>query len=270
MLEVQCSNRYLSKVDYTSDASTLWIDFPFLGMCMDSFPQDPYQPPSAELLAPESVPREGELRPIPFEDLEATPGFWRRVGVMFQLLFTNPHQLVDRIPVTEGLSAPLRFALFCALPITLLMALLGILMGVMGGFLATQASSKGPGAWLFAGMGFLYTVMMPVSVVVGFFLGGVINHFFLWIWGGLRQSQGLTQTLRANGYYLGFFMLFYLVPLLNFLVLLGGPALLGLALARVHRTDTWRGICAAYTPLCCGCIAYAGVFGILAAMGQLK
>ena len=232
--------------------------------------QNPYQPPQSDLEGTPEYHSPEPLRPIPFEDIEAIPGFWRRVGAMFQLLFKAPYELVDRIPITDGLWAPLRFTLLCALPITLLMTLLGVFMAVMGGIVAAQGSSKGPESWLFAGMGLFYALLMPISVMVGFFVGGTVSHFFLWIWGGLRDGQGLGQTLRAHGYYLGFFMLFYLIPLVNIAVLLGGPAFQGIALARIHRTDTWRGVCAAYTPLCCGCLAYVGLFAVMFSMGQLK
>lgn len=237
---------------------------------MDAPFQNPYDPPRSDLDATPDFPAADLSRPIPFEDIEAIPGFWRRVGAMFQMLFQTPYELVDRIPVTHGLGAPLRFALLCSLPVTLLMTFLGIFMGVMGGIVAAQANSKGPEGWLFAGMGLFYTVLIPFSVLLGFFLGGVLSHFFLWIWGGLREGQGLEQTMRANGYYLGFFMVFYMIPILNIFVAFGGPAIQGIALARLHRTDTWRGVCAAYTPLCCGCLAYAGFFGILMAAGGFK
>jgi hypothetical protein len=40
------------------------------------------------------------LRPVPFEDLEASPSFWSRVGGMFRMVFSNPMELFDRVPVT--------------------------------------------------------------------------------------------------------------------------------------------------------------------------
>jgi hypothetical protein len=54
------------------------------------------------------------------------------------------------------------------------------------------------------------------------------------------------------------------IPLVNILVLLGGPALLGMALARMHRADTWRGVCAAYTPYVFCCCGYAGIIAAAA------
>lgn len=229
------------------------------GSMIDDFPSNPYAPPEAPL---EQDPyANADLRPVPFEDLEAEPGFWRRVGAMFKLLFTDPFGLVARVPAGEGLGAPLRFALLLSVPITAMMVAMGLFMGVFGSFAAAQ-DKHGPPALFFAGMGLLYAVMMPVSVVMGFYVGGAFNHGLLWMWGGLKNGRGLHQSLRLHGYYLAFFFLFYLVPLANILVLLGGPAFLGMAMARVHRTERWRAIVAAYTPLLVCCLCYVGIFAM--------
>jgi hypothetical protein len=146
---------------------------------------------------------------------------------------------------------------------------MGILMGVMGVFSTGTAKGEPPPAF-FAGLGVLYVVIMPLAAFGGFFILGLLQHGLLWLWGGLRQGRGLRQTLRLHGYYLAFFLLFYMVPLLNFLILLGGPALFGIVAARVHRTDRWRAICAAYTPLLLCCGTYIAIFAIAIAMGGFK
>lgn len=227
---------------------------------IDDFPSNPYAPPEAPLERDPCAAAE-DLHPVPFEDVEAEPGFWRRVGGMFKLLFSDPWGMVARVPVTEGLGAPLRFTLLLSLPITAMMVVMGLFMGVFGSLTAAQ-DKHGPPALFFAGMGVFYAVMMPVSTLAGFYLGGAVNHALLWLWGGHRNGRGLHQTLRLHGYYLAFFFLFYLVPLANILVVLGGPAFLGMALARLHRTDRWRGIVAAYTPLLLCCLCYVGIFAM--------
>ncbi len=234
---------------------------------IEDFPRNPYAPPEAPLEL-QAMETEG-LRPIPFEDVDAVPAFWRRVGSMFQILFQHPYELVDRTHVTENLGAPLRFALLFSLPITAMMAAIGVLIGVLGGIAASQDKNAPPFA-VFVGMGAFYTVVMPMMAIIGFFIGGLINHGCLWLWGGLRQGYGLRQSIRLHGYYLGFFLLFYLIPILNIFVLLAGPAFLGLALARLHHTDRWRGVCAAYTPLGCCCGAYIAFFAIAIAAGAFK
>lgn len=234
---------------------------------IDDFPANPYAPPEAPL---EQDPYAGvDLRPVPFEDLEAERGFWRRVGGMFKLLFTDPYGLVARVPVTEGLGAPLRFALLLTLPLTALGVAMGLLMAVLGGFAAAGDKNAPPTA-VFVGMGLSYTVLMPLSALLAFYVGGAVQHGVLWLWGGARNGRGLHQTLRLHGYYLAFFFLFYLVPLANILVLLGGPAFLGMALARLHRTDRWRAILAAYSPLLLCCLCYGGFIAFAIAAPALS
>ena len=50
-----------------------------------------------------------------------------------------------------------------------------------------------------------------------------------------------------------------------------GAKAIGMGLARMHRTDTWRGICAVLTPiflLCCCGVAAALAIPALLAMGR--
>lgn len=225
---------------------------------MDLDPGNPFAPPRATFTELRLEPFDGH--PVPFEDRAAEPRFWARVWAMFQLLFTDPAALTDRIPNTRGVSAPLRFALLLSTPLMGLYLSIGGAVGLIAG-LAAPASSGNPfPSWLAAFIGPFYAVMLAVVVVLGLFLGGPILHGLLWMWGGLRATRGLEQTLRAVGYYLAFHMLGSCIPLLNLAVALAGPAFLGMALARIHRTDLWRGIGAAYSPLLLCCCLYGGIF----------
>jgi hypothetical protein len=40
-----------------------------------------------------------------------------------------------------------------------------------------------------------------------------------------------------------------------------------MGMARIHRTDTWRGICAAYTPLLAVCCVFFALFVVIMGMG---
>lgn len=225
---------------------------------MDMNPENPFAPPKATFTEPEV-----ELfddRPVPFEDRAAEPRFWARVWAMFQMLFTKPATLAERIPNTPDLSAPLRFALLLTTPLMGLYLAIGGAVGVIVGLAAPTSSADPFPSWFAAFIGPFYAVLVALVVVLGLFLGGPILHAFLWMWGGLRATRGMKQTLRAVGYYLAFHMLGSCIPLLNFAVALAGPAFLGLALAQIHRTDAWRGICAAYTPVLLCCCLYGGIF----------
>jgi hypothetical protein len=213
----------------------------------------PLPPPTVDFLPPFAP----NLRPIPFEDRAAFPGFWSRVGAMFRMVFSNPLELFDRVPVTEGLGAPWRFLMLLSIPVFLLMALVFLLVGTGVMLAALEQSGKGDGRALAAVMPVIFGVvllLMPLFTFLGMVIGGALNHFFLWLWGGLRPGVGVQQSLRAYGYAHAFLQLAGFIPLIGALVQIAGMVVIGMGLARMHRTDTWRGVCAVLTPLfllCC-------------------
>jgi hypothetical protein len=217
---------------------------------IEDFPDNPYAPPEAPLEI-QALDTEG-LRPIPFEDVDAVPGFWRRVGFMFKLLFTDPYAFYDRMGVTSGLGAPFRFLMIMLLP---LIALLLILFGAMG--VAAMFGTESRGAeprWILpvamGGAAIFYPVMIGVSTV----LWGLLNHACLWLWRGTANSAGVGQSIRATVYTYAFILIASFIPLVGLFAIVGGAVLLGIGLARLHRTELWRGIVAVFTPLvlCCG------------------
>lgn len=233
---------------------------------IEDFPSNPYAPPEAPLeLEPEDP---GGLRPIPFEDVDAMPAFWRRVGHMFKLLFTDPYAFYDRMGVTSGLGAPFRFLMIMLLP---LIALLLLLFGVLGA--ATMFGTEARGAeprWLvpvmMGGTAFLYPAMIAVSTV----LWGLLNHACLWIWRGTARSVGVGQSIRATVYTYAFILIASFIPLVGLFAVLGGAVLLGIGLSRMHRTDLWRGIVAVFTPLVLCCGTYFAFIAFALAAGNLK
>ena len=227
------------------------------------------EPPS--LPPPAFAPRPPEaplLRPIPFEDIEAIPGFWARIGAMFRLVFSNPLELFDRVPATEGLGAPWRFLLLMSIPVFLIMALLFFFVGMGIMLAALEQTGKGDSKAIVAVMPLIFGVLlllMPLFAFLGMVIGGMFSHFFLWMWGGLRPGAGMNQTVRAYGYASAFIQLGALIPYLGFLIQIAGMVVVGMGLARMHKTDTWRGVCAVLTPiflLCC--CAVIGIFAALA------
>jgi len=232
---------------------------------------NPYAPPQSNLQPGWDAEEPQALRPVPFEDLEAMPGFWKRVGATFELAFTKPMEFFRRVPVTDGLGAPLRFQFLLAIPLGLFAVCMALFMMFVGGFAELQAQAKnGPPAWFFPAMGGVWVILIPLMMVLIYFLGGAILHLLLWAWGGLRNGQELSQTIRATGYFYAFFLLGCCIPCLNNLIVLAAPVPLGMGLARLHGTDTWRGICAAYSPLVLCCLFYAGIIGFVIASGVMK
>ena len=220
--------------------------------------------PPPPVWTPPPMPAPGSsapvLRPIPFEDLEALPGFWERVGAMFSLVFTHPFELFDRVPVTEGLGAPWRFLLLLSVPVFLI---LGLIFGLIGmGAIAAALGEHGEGRAFAAAVPMIFgglLLLLPIFSFLGMIIGGALNHLFLWMWGGLRPGVGLGQTIRAYGYASAFLQIGGLIPYLGILVQLAGMVVIGIGLARMHKTDTWRGVMAVLTPLllvCC-CVGVA-------------
>ncbi len=236
-------------------------------------PPEPPVPPVWEPPAA-SAPEPPALRPVPFEDREALPGFWERVGAMFSLVFTHPFELFERVPTTDGFAAPWRFLLLLSVPIFLIVGLVFGLVG-MGAMMAALEEHGAEGrtfaALLPVGFGLLL-LLLPLFSFLGMLIGGALNHLFLWMWGGLRPGVGLKHTVRAYGYASAFLQIGGLIPYLGILVQLAGMVVIGIGLARMHRTDTWRGVCAALTPLvlvcCCLGAAMALIVPALIAAGH--
>ena len=229
--------------------------------------EPPRIPPSLPPPSGYPPPEPPTLRPIPFEDLEAFPGFWSRVGAMFRMVFSNPMELFDRVPVTEGLGAPWRFLLLMSVPVFLIVAVLFFFVGMGIMLAALEQTGKGDGKAIAAVMPVIFGVillLMPLFAFLGMVVFGALNHFFLWMWGGLKPGMGTGQTIRAYGYASAFLQIAALIPYLGFLVQIAGMVVIGMGLARMHKTDTWRGVCAVLTPLVLLCCC--AVLGIIAAV----
>lgn len=215
---------------------------------------NPYAPPQSSLLGHEDSLDPESLPPVPFEDHENIPGFWSRVGKTFALAFSNPMEFFIRVPVTSGLVATWRFALLLSTPFLLIMMLVVAAFVFMVFNQTTSHSSAFPplGMTVLFGGGM---VLSPLFVFIGILILGLLNHFLLWVWGGLRHGESLEQTCRAVGYTLAFTQLVGWVPILGPFAQLGVLVVLGMGLARMHHTETWRGVCAVFTPvlLCCAC-----------------
>lgn len=211
-------------------------------------PPEPVEPPPAT--------------PLPWEDPLGHPAFWPRLGAMFTLLFSDPLAYGARVRAGEGLLRPWTFVLTLATPLFALMLLvLGFLSLLFGVLL--RAEFKEMPVWLLPLVGLSALVLLPVFLFLQMAAWGLLNHLALWLWGGLRPGAGVEATLRLTGYALGFYTLGSLIPLVNYAVLVVVPVVLGMALARLHGTDTWRGICAAFTPVLFCCCLYAAWIGAM-------
>lgn len=206
--------------------------------------------------APPQAPDPAHLAPVPFEDAGRIPSFWSRVGEMFQLLFSEPLGFFERIPQGGGFGGPWRFTLLLALPALALVGVIFAIFGLAALVAALEKASEAAPFLAFIPVVFLVVLaLIPLFMFVGMLVGGSLNHLFLWMWGGTRAGVPLEQTIRATGYANAFIQLGGWIPWLGILVQLAGLVWLGMGLARMHRTDPWRGVCAALTPvlLLCAC-----------------
>lgn len=222
---------------------------------------NPYQPPLAADLEP-APPEHQAPALLPWEDREQFPAFWKRVGEMFSLAFNDPLGFFERVPRGSGFARPWQFQLLLLAPVFLILLALFSVLGAVGSLAALGAPAKdAPPAWIFPLMIPVFLVLIPAFLFLGMLLSGLFSHFFLWLWGGLKAGEPLNQTIRAQGYATAYISLGGMIPYLGILVQLAGFIWMGMGLARMHRTDTWRGICALLTPifLCCCCAILAAV-----------
>ncbi len=240
---------------------------------MTQDPFNPYQPPeSAHLAAPyDPFSGDDQLPPLPWEDPDRFPGFWQRVGGMFSLVFSDPLGFFARVPNARGYLKPWQFQLLLLTPALFFVILIFGVIGMTGfaAALGAQKQADAPPAWIFAAIIPAILLLMPLFVFLGMMIGGAFSHLFLWMWGGLKPGEPIEHSIRAYGYAQSFIALGGMIPYLGILVQLGGVIWMGMGLARMHRTDTWRGICAMLTPIfilcCCGIGAAITIPALLAA-----
>jgi hypothetical protein len=239
---------------------------------MSQDPFNPYQPPEASQLEHALPVGHGDeaLPPLPWEDKERFPGFWKRVGEMFSLVCSDPLGFFGRVPRGRGFTGPWQFQMLLLAPALMLFGGIFLLVGAAG-MAASLGGGRGhgePPLWIFGAVIPILLLLMPLAVFLGMVIGGAFKHFFLWIWGGLKQGEPMEQTIRAYGYANAFISLGGMIPYLGILVQLAGLVWMGMGLARLHRTDTWRGICAILTPIVLICCCVFAVLIPLLASGR--
>lgn len=219
--------------------------------------------------------------PFPWEDSLAYPGFWDRVTATFRLAFTDPMDFFVRVPRGNELSKAWTFYLFCTIPSYLLLLLMVVLVGfffALFGLAELKANLERQTPeliWIVPLAIGLAVLLMPLFQFVAMLVFGGLQHLFLWMFGGTREGLGANATIRATTYAWALIGLLTflpsLIPYLGVLIVLpmqiAGMVITGLGLARMHRTDPWRGLAAVFAPglLCCCCamlLWFGVIFGI--------
>ena len=202
--------------------------------------------------------------PLPFED-RRHPGLWLRTGLTLRMAFRAPLEAFGALARGRSLGAPWRLKLLLAVPFYLLLALgLALLQLIVGVAAWNQpASLPREALWAFPALLLLLLTAGPLLQLVNMLLGGVILHALLWAFRGTRAGAGVRQTVRAAGYTQAMTGLLALAPLLGPAAYPAVKAIQGLGLARLHRTDPWRGLAAALTQALCACLMAGALVGAL-------
>lgn len=182
---------------------------------------------------------------LPFE--ARGPGLGLRVWRTLRAFLDDPPGAWAALGEGRSLAAPWRLKLLFAAPLYLGAALGLALLQIM--LLAAAWAHPNPlprgAAWVLPGALAALLVAGPLLQFAAMVLGGVLLHGLLWAFRGTRQGAGLRQTLRAAGYTQAFVGLLGLAPPLGLVAYPAARLHLGRGLARLHRTEPWRGIAAA-------------------------
>lgn len=221
---------------------------------------NPYLPPEADLSKPDGAGADAPpLPPVPFEDEASEPSFGARLFATLKFGYTDVFGLADRIPVTAGLLPAWLFHLIVGLPFALIgFAVNSALQGALAQFSGAPPQNNT----------LMQVGSLVLSLTVGIFVSGALFHALLWMFGGTRHKLGLGQTIRATGYGMALFAPVGWIPVLGGLCALVWLVFFGMGLARVHRTETWRGVCAALALLVVGCCIAGIVIAVMVGRGM--
>ncbi len=193
---------------------------------------------------------EAVLLPLPLEDPERYPRYWMRMWLTLKLAFTRPMEFFERVPQGNSVRSPLGFALLLSTPFYLFLCIYPAMFALMA-LLARlsgqgQSSQEPPFHWI--SMGCLGGILLlPLLQIAGMLFWGLIQHFFLRIWGVHAPEIPIEQDSRACIYAHGFLVLSFLTPL-GPLAALAVVIVAGMGFAKMHRVPAWRGVAATLTP----------------------
>jgi len=204
--------------------------------------------------------------PLPFED--PSLGFWPRVGRTLDVAFRTPMGGFGSLALGSSLGAPWRLKLLLAAP-AYLAATLGLTL-VQLVVVAASWNRNLPREAFTVCPALLLALLVagPLFQWLSMVWGGLMLHGLLWLFRGTSAGPGLRQTVRAAGYTQAVVGLLSLVPLLGAAAYPAARVTLGLGLARLHHTDPWRGLAAAWAQaalslLTAAALILAMVFGLV-------
>lgn len=227
--------------------------------------QEVVKPPGVEGVAPgpAGAPAEGSQvqriigTPIdepesstPWEDMASlgfTTAFFRTV----KEVFSTPDIFFRRIPVNNGILNPLLY---------------GIIAGYIGALINSfwQYIFRGMlgGGLNFAGVSpvILYAFILPILIIIGLFVGGIIIHISVMMFGGKRGFEATFRVLSFSNS----IQLVSVVPLLGALyALIYYPVLIVVGLKETHRITMGRAALAVFVSIIIGGLIIGGILLLL-------
>lgn len=216
------------------------------GPTPSSFPVPPPPPPTSARTGP---PWENPGAPVQ-----------RFIDTMKGVLI-DPQNMFASIRREGGLQAPLIYYLLGAAVAvigTLLWHFLGFggMMGIPGGRNAMAGAAAGLGVLL---------IFVPLCYIIGIFLGSLIIHVLLGLFGG--QKFPYETTFRAVAYAHGSSLPISFIPACGSIIAsIWGIVVLIIGLAQMQETTIGKSAAAVLVPIVICCGLFAVFFGALAAM----
>jgi hypothetical protein len=173
----------------------------------------------------------------------------------------DPQNTFANIRREGGLQAPLFYYLIGAA-----IAILGALLWHFVGFGGMMAMPGGGRAMAGAAMGVgMLVIVLPLCYIIGIFLGSLIVHFLLGLFGG--QKFPYETTFRAVAYAHGSAMPISFIPFCGGLIGgIWGIVVLIIGLAQMQETTIGKSAAAVLVPIVICCGLFVVFFGALMAM----
>jgi hypothetical protein len=211
--------------------------------------------PSSFPVPPPPVPPSSRLGP-PWE--QEGPPLQRFIDTAKGVL-VDPMNTFSQMRREGGLQAPLIYYLI-GMAIGVGGTILWNLLGIGGMGMPNRHAMSGAAM----GLGFLI-IGLPICYVIGIFLGSLIMHFLLMLFGG--QKYPYETTFRTVAYVQGSALPILFVPFCGgFVAGIWAIVCLIIGLAQMHETSTGKAAAAVLVPIVICCALVAVFFSVIAAM----
>jgi hypothetical protein len=228
--------------------------------------QEAVNPPGVEAAAPApaspsaegpqvqrviGTPMDESTGSTPWEEMSSlgfTTAFFRTV----QEVFSTPDIFFRRMPVNHGILNPLLFGIIA-----------GYIAALIQAFWQYAFSGLLGGGLNFAGVSpvIIYVIILPILIIIGLFIGSIIIHISVMMFGGKR---GFEATFRVLAFSNSLQLLSSIVPLLGALfALIYYPVLIVVGLKEIHRITMGRAAFAVFVSIIIGVVVIGGIFLLL-------